>query len=115
MLKEVAANGRAALLVAMLFCAPLVVAALGDSAPQENQEFKVDLKAFRVIKRESGPVNYYTLHDEPPRPFIRGTYRPPYETTVLGYEIPEALRKSPATVRWSWRALVLPQGGDECT
>jgi hypothetical protein len=99
----------------MLFCVLLVVAARGDSAAQANAEHKVDLKEFRVIKRESGPVNYYTLHEEGPRPFIRGTYRPPDETTVLGYEIPEALRRSVATVRWSWRALVLPQGGDECT
>jgi hypothetical protein len=94
---------------------PLAVAAPGDSAAQSSPEFKADLKAFQVIGRESGPVNYYTLHDEGPRPFIRGSYRPPWETTVLGYEIPEQLRRSVATLRWSWRALALPRDGDECT
>jgi hypothetical protein len=78
-------------------------------------EAKIDVRAFHVISRESGPVEYYRVVDDPSGPFIRGLYSPPDETTVLGYEIPDAYRKRIASIQWRWRALTLPRLGDECS
>ncbi len=78
------------------------------------RDLHVDLHDFRVVQRESGPINYYTLVDEAPWPYIRASYQPPDETTVLGYAVPDALRRSVAALRWTWRALALPRGGNEC-
>jgi hypothetical protein len=72
------------------------------------------VKSFRVIERESGKVNYYTLVDDPVMPYIRARYKPPYETTVLGVQIEDADRQRARELRWSWRAITLPAGGNEC-
>jgi len=91
--------------------------AFSDPAPAPNSashELRVDLHSFRVVARDSGPVNYYSIVDRPPWPYIHAAYRPPYETMVLGYAIPEPMRGSVAAVRWKWRAVVLPRGGNEC-
>jgi hypothetical protein len=47
-------------------------------------------------------------------PFIRARYRPPYATTVLGFPIADDDRGAARTLRWQWRAMTLPQGGNEC-
>jgi hypothetical protein len=67
-----------------------------------------------VVERESGPTNYYSLHDEKPFPFVRASYRPPFETAVLGYQVPDDERSRVRWLHWKWRALVLPRGGNEC-
>jgi hypothetical protein len=77
-------------------------------------ETKLDVHAFHVIERESGPVNYYRVIDEPSGSFIRGEYTPPNETTVLGYEIPDEYKKRVQNIHWQWRAMTLPKLGDEC-
>ncbi len=82
-----------------------------DSAPFT---LVVDLHAFEVIKRDSGPINYYTLVSESPAAYIHAAYRPPYRTAVLGYRVPDELRRSTASLRWKWRARTLPSGGNEC-
>ncbi len=74
----------------------------------------IDMKRFRLVERESGPVNYYDVVDAPDLPFIRARYRPPYKTAVLGVQIADADRKAVRHVRWMWRATALPRGGDEC-
>jgi hypothetical protein len=95
-----------------LFAAGIAVA---RAAPSEaSREVKLDLREFRVVPSDSGPVNYYSVVDRSPWPYIHAAYRPPYETTVLGQPIPETLRRSVATLRWKWRAVTLPQGGNEC-
>jgi hypothetical protein len=78
------------------------------------QETRIDVHSFRVIESYSGPVSYYKIVEDPEQPFIRATYRPPLETVTLGVEVPEALRQHTRFVRWKWRALVLPKGGNEC-
>ncbi len=83
------------------------------SAGASPREITVDPAGFRVIARQSGKVNYYTLV-EGADPHIHAAYRPPTATAVLGYEIPDALRHRVAQVRWKWRADTLPRGGDEC-
>ena len=69
---------------------------------------------FRVVERESGPTNYYRLFKDADPPFIRAEYHPPYETTVLGVQVPDADRASARALSWRWRAVTLPKGGNEC-
>jgi len=69
---------------------------------------------FRIVERESGPTNYYRLFKDADPPFIRAEYHPPYETTVLGVQIPDADRASARALSWRWRAVTLPKGGNEC-
>jgi hypothetical protein len=71
--------------------------------------------AFRVIEQKSGPVNYYRHMSEGRTTFIRAEYRSPLETTVLGFQAAEAHRTRAAGLSWSWRAITLPRGGDECS
>ena len=69
---------------------------------------------WQVLKSHSGPVDYYQAIDDPTMPFVRAQYRPPEATTVLGVEIPDGDRKSAQRLRWQWRAMAFPVGGDEC-
>lgn len=85
--------------------------ALSGAAQEGNRRLPVE--NFRVVERESGPTNYYRLFKDDP-PFIRAEYHPPFETTVLGVQVPEADRASASGLRWRWRAVTLPQGGNEC-
>lgn len=77
-------------------------------------ETPVAPRRFEVIESQSGPVIYYKVVNDPVEPFIRAVYRPPLETTTLGFEVPDELRGRVKRVRWKWRAMTLPQGGDEC-
>ena len=74
----------------------------------------VPIREFRIVKSESGKINYYTVHSEGPFPFIRGSYRPPFETAVLGYQVPDGERSKVRFLHWKWRAITLPNGGNEC-
>jgi hypothetical protein len=67
-----------------------------------------------VVKRESGPDDYYVIVRDSLLSFIRGRYLPPQKTTVLGYQLPDGDRTAVHRVRWRWRALKLPHGGNEC-
>ncbi len=91
----------------------LAGAARADSRPNPN-EFPLDVHGWRVIDRESGPVNYYRVINVPDMPYIHSEYVPPMETTVLGYEIPDEQRDAARRLRWTWRAMALPRGGNEC-
>lgn len=75
---------------------------------------KIAVSEFRLIERESGKINYYSLQKAAGQLFIRSEYRPPYKTAVLGYQIPNVDKANASTLRWSWRALKLPKAGDEC-
>jgi hypothetical protein len=74
----------------------------------------LDVGQWRIIERESGPDNYYTVVREPGLPFLRARYRPPEKTTVLGFPMPDDVRSRARIVRWKWRAVTLPRGGNEC-
>lgn len=98
-----------------LASATVVVAALASGGPARAQdEIVIEARRWKTIPSESGPVNYYALVNDPAGPFIRARYVPPNKTTVLGVDIPEADRRRIRKVRWSWRAITLPAGGDEC-
>lgn len=88
------------------------VAAAGGA--DDPHEIKIDVRSFRIAPDDSGPVNYYTVVDDPGGDYIRSAYAPPAETAVLGWAVPEKWRQSVARVRWRWRALTLPLGGNEC-
>ncbi len=75
---------------------------------------KMPISSWRVVKRESGPINYYTLYPTAEPPYIRGNYRSPLETVVLGYQVPDDERSRVRSLHWKWRAVTLPQGGNEC-
>jgi hypothetical protein len=79
-----------------------------------ESDLRVPISSWRVVKRESGPVNYYTLHKDADPPFIRGDYRPPLETVVLGFQLPDNDRARVRYLHWRWRAITLPTGGNEC-
>jgi hypothetical protein len=78
------------------------------------KEIKLDVHKFQVIESYSGPQSYYRIMEDPAESFIRATKRWPLETVTLGVEVPENLRQQSKRLRWKWRAMVLPKGGDEC-
>lgn len=70
------------------------------------------MQGFRFVTRVSGPINYYKVLPGPP-PHIRSRYEPGMKTAVVGYDVKEWQTRA-TRLRWRWRALELPQGGDEC-
>jgi hypothetical protein len=98
-------------LVLLLAAASSARTARGDG---NRSEVRLDVIRWQVIARRSGPVNYYQAVNDPAMPFVRAQYRPPESTTVLGFQVADADRKTAARLRWQWRALALPRGGDEC-
>jgi hypothetical protein len=82
--------------------------------PAGLTQVRLDVHTFKVVERFSGPVGYYKIVEDPAGAFIRAQYHPPLETVTLGIEVPEQLRQTTRRLRWRWRALVLPKGGNEC-
>jgi len=74
----------------------------------------VDVHSFRIVPDDSGPVNYYKVMDDPAGAYIHSAYRWPYETSVLGWAIPDGQRRSVAKIRWKWRAVVFPDEKGPC-
>ena len=102
---------------------PIVAVALGAASPASSAppaegalpDLVIDPAAWRVVKSESGPVDYYTVQSEGTTRFVHARYMPPMKTTVLGFQIPDADRQRARKLRWTWRAITLPVGGDECS
>lgn len=92
-------------------CAALCAISRHSSA---EPDVTVDARAWRIMARDSGPVNYYAVTTDAAGTFVRARYVPPMKTAVLGWQTPEADRRRARKLRWSWRALTLPVGGDEC-
>ena len=93
----------------------IVLAALAATSPAPAEpDLVIDPAAWRVIKSESGPVDYYVVQSEGGTRFVHARYVPPMKTTVLGYQVADADRRRVKKVRWTWRAVTLPNGGDEC-
>ena len=85
----------------------------GDTVPRSH-EVPINVSELKVLKRDSGPINYYKVIDGPDGAYIHSAYKWPFKTTVLYYSIPDKLRGAVSKVRWRWRAVRLPKGGDEC-
>jgi hypothetical protein len=92
----------------------LLVAAFvaGSAAASPAPPWNVPVQGFRVVSRVSGPVNYYRVLPGPPA-LIRSRYEPGLKTAVVGYDVKEYQLRA-TRLRWRWRALELPRGGDEC-
>ncbi len=110
------AAARAGLLaLAALLAMSATAADRGEIDPNaQSLDIPLDVRDFRVLADKSGPIDYYRIVQEGRDTFIRGAYRPPLETVTLALQIPEALRHGGTTLRWRWRALVFPRGGNEC-
>ncbi|MGD0674702.1 MAG: DUF3047 domain-containing protein [Polyangiaceae bacterium] len=97
----------------------VAVLALGLVLPSSAEalaasRFDLDVLHWRIVRGESGPVDYYETVNDPAMPFVRARYRPPLKTAVLGLEIRKEDRKAARAIHWQWRAVTLPTGGDEC-
>ncbi|MDB4941635.1 MAG: hypothetical protein JWP97_1169 [Labilithrix sp.] len=96
---------------------PVALAALtlaGASGAAPPDALVVDAGAWKLVERQSGPVNYYAKTTEDGVTFLRSHYVPPSKTSLMGWQAPEADRQRLKKVTWTWRALTLPNGGDEC-
>src|SRR5262249_1708768 len=98
-----------------LLALTLALAAAPAAADTVPEGFGLDVHRWRVVDSQSGPDNYYRVVEDPDAAFIRAAYRPPMETTVFGYELPDDIRESARKLRWSWRATVLPRAGTTCS
>lgn len=104
-----------ALVVAALFAgASALVATSSGAEPCKPRTITAGAKSFKLVERESGPVNYYRVIDDPALPFIRAEYKPPYKTAVMGFQLPDKERGKVSKVSWLWRAQAFPKDGDEC-
>jgi hypothetical protein len=93
-----------------------LAAALLPAVVKAALPLSMDVHLFKFIKSESGKVNYYTVVEDPTHgAYIHASYQPSYDTAVMGYEIQtDADKEAARTLRWSWRAVTLPNGGNEC-
>ena len=89
-------------------------ASTGRAETGSPGSLNLDVTRWQVMKRDSGPVNYYQVVNDPSLPFVHAHYTPPLATTVLGFQVADTDRKRAASVAWQWRAVTLPRGGDEC-
>jgi hypothetical protein len=89
-------------------------AAARASPPPGTRAYALDVHRFSVLERDSGPISYYNIIEDPVEPFIRGVYKPPLETVTLFADVGDALRNGVERIRFRWRPWVHPVGGDEC-
>ncbi|HKA89334.1 MAG TPA: DUF3047 domain-containing protein, partial [Haliangiales bacterium] len=90
------------------------IACAQAEAEPSAKDLHLGVKKWQILERESGPVDYYEVVADPQMPFIRAHYKPPTETAVLGYQIPDGDRQRARLLHWKWRVHNLPPGGDEC-
>jgi hypothetical protein len=84
-------------------------------APAGAADVRLDVHQFRIVEKESGPTNYYTVVNDPAQPFIHADYRPGFESAVFGLQLPEATRRTAHGLHWAWRARVLPADPNTCS
>src|SRR5262245_26538320 len=101
----------------MLSCLILYLAnaaPIGSDAGQSEVQTPLDVHRFKVVQRDSGPINYYRVVEQPEGTILHARYRPGLESVTLGFEIPDALRTRIRRIRWQWRVQVLPIEGNDC-
>jgi hypothetical protein len=84
------------------------------AATARADDRELDVHRWKVIERESGPVSYYSVVDDPHGAFIHAAYRVGLKSVVLGVEVEDADRRAARKLRWKWRAMAFPQGSDPC-
>lgn len=103
---------RLAVVLGLAFGALSCGLALNVARAVPVRPWLLSVQSFRFVERVSGPVNYYKVLAGPPA-FIHSDYRPGYKTAVVGYDVKEWQARA-TRLRWRWRAVTLPRGGDEC-
>lgn len=91
-----------------LACGVLLAPAQAAAPPP----WPIAVQSFRLVERVSGPLNYYSVRPGPPA-HIHSDYQPGNKTAVVGYDA-KPWQARARKLRWRWRALTLPRGGDEC-
>jgi hypothetical protein len=79
-----------------------------------TKDLKLGVKKWKILERESGPVDYYAVVVDAEGAYLRAHYKPPTETAVLGYMLEDDDRSRVRSLKWRWRVHNLPPGGDEC-
>ena len=101
-------------LTALAVFVALLDSGAGRAQAAQDGALNLDVTRWQLVKRESGPVNYYHVVNDPTLPFVHAQYTPPEATAVLGIQVSDNDRQRAHAVTWQWRAVTLPQGGDEC-
>jgi hypothetical protein len=101
-------------LTALAVFVALLDSGAGRAQAAQDGALDLDVTRWQLVKRESGPVNYYHVVNDPTLPFVHAQYTPPEATAVLGIQLGDNDRQRARAVSWQWRAVTLPQGGDEC-
>ena len=58
-----------------ILLAPTLARAEGPDGSTASPEVKIDVRAFEVVKRDSGPVNYYTVVADPAAEMLKRAVR----------------------------------------
>jgi hypothetical protein len=95
-----------------LLVAALVLTAVGARA--DGRSLALDIRKWRVVQQDSGPVNYYRVVQDADGIYLHSEYKPPIATMTRGYQLEDSDRRAFHKLRWRWRALKLPKGGNEC-
>lgn len=107
-------SSRSLLVLTLCGAALLVRPAAAEEVAKALTEYRFDPHRFALAERFSGKDNYYQVVEDGAEPFIRGRYRPPFDSATLGIQVPDELRQSARRLRWKWRPMLLPAGADEC-
>jgi hypothetical protein len=99
---------------ALAISAVLLCSGAGRAHAASPGPLDLEVTRWGVVGRESGPVNYYQVVNDPSMPFVHAHYTPPEQTAVLGIQLADGDRKDARALTWQWRAVTLPKGGDEC-
>lgn len=94
--------------------APVAPEPLVPAAGTSLRKQPMEPGGWRIIERESGPDNYYSIVKDPKEPYIAARYRPGQKTAVLGFKLDDDARAKARMVSWKWRAVALPKGAEEC-
>jgi hypothetical protein len=90
----------------------VLVSVLLSTSPSDGTP--LDIHSFQVVEQSSGKDNYYSFESGPDGAFLAARYRPPFDTMVRGIEAPKRYRRTLAGIRWRWRVVAFPKGGDDC-
>jgi hypothetical protein len=96
-----------------VFSLPLVLLLTSEVSGAGVSDLRLDVHQFRIVERESGKTNYYSVVNDASQPFIRAEYKPGYDTAVFGVQLPDGAKRARG-LHWNWRARTLPLDAGTC-